>query len=386
MTPPRLGFTVVLSCLALGMAACRATDAAKATPAATSAEPTPSPQTVRLTPSQVGQLHIEQLAPGAPTQAIHATGAVEFDGDRVARILPPVPGQVQELRLNAGDSVRKGDVLFMLSSREVASAIADHVAAHKDADLAEKTFAMTQDLFDHQAGSRMSLRQSENDVAKARDKVLQTEEVLRVLGLEVEALEDPFRLQSRIAVRAPIDGTITERAVTNGQFVGPDNALLVVADLARVWVLADVFERDLHAIAAGQKADVTTAAYPDQQFNAEVAKIGTVVDAQTRTAKVRFLVTNPGLRLKPGMFASVNLYLKDTGRPLTAPAAAVFVEGGRSFAYVQVNDREFARKQVEASPTASARLRVISGLAAGDRVVSDGVLLLRQLETDSSPQ
>jgi cobalt-zinc-cadmium efflux system membrane fusion protein len=303
----------------------------------------------------------------------------------MARILSPVSGQVQGLRINVGDAVRQGDTLFVLSSREVAAAVADHLASHKDLDLSEKTFAMTKDLFEHQAASRIALQQSENDLAKARAKVAQTEEVLRVLGFDDAALENIAALPSRIAIRAPISGTVIDRTITNGQFVGSENApLMTLADLATVWVQADVFERDLHSIAAGQKADVTTAAYPADHFSAQVARIGAVVDAQTRTAKMRFVVANPGFRLKPGMFTTAALQLPAQGDALTVPAKAVFVENGRSYAYVQSGTDTFVRREVDTLPASGDRVRVTRGLAAGDRVVSDGVLLLRALETNGA--
>src|SRR5206468_1638479 len=244
------------------------------------------------------QLRVEALSTGASAEAIKATGTVEFDADRLARILPPVSGQVQDLSLNTGDAVRKGDVLFVLTSREVAAAVAEHLASHKDLELAEKTSAMTQDLFDHEAASRIALQQAQNELAKSKAKVQQTEEVLRVLGVDPEAEQDASRLQSRVPVRAPIGGVVIERTVTNGQFVGPENMpLLVLADLSSVWVQAEVFERDLGTISVGQKAGVTAAAYPDDHFNARVARIGSVIDPQTRTAKVRFVVANPDGRL-----------------------------------------------------------------------------------------
>src|SRR5439155_24870487 len=155
-----------------------------ATTASTTREPA-----VRLDPSQLAQIKIEPLSERSSGDVIHTTGTVEFNADRMARILPPVPGQVQGLRVNVGDDVRQGDTLFVLSSREIASAVADHVASHKDLDLSEKTFAMTKDLFEHGAASRIAMQQSDNELAKARAKVAQTEEVLRVLGFDDATLE-----------------------------------------------------------------------------------------------------------------------------------------------------------------------------------------------------
>ena len=372
-------------CVAVAVSSCSAGAGSGAAPPPAD-EPASREGGVHLDPMQIKQLRIDELSTESPADVIKATGTVEFDADRVARILPPVSGQVQELALNAGDSVRKGDVLFVLSSREVAAAIADHVASHKDLDLAEKTFAMTDDLFAHEAASRIALQQAQNELAKSEAKVTQSEEVLRVLGIDPDAEPDASRLQSRVQVRAPVGGVVVERTVTNGQFVGPDSTapLMVVADLSSVWVQAAVFERDLRHISAGQRADVTAAAYPSDHFSARVARIGSVIDAQTRTTKVRFAVANPGGRLKSGMYTSISLYLPAATASPTIAAKAAFVENGHTFAWVQAGPQQFVRREIETAPTDSDRLRVIAGLKAGDRVVSDGALLLRQLESGAA--
>jgi cobalt-zinc-cadmium efflux system membrane fusion protein len=373
---------LVAGCRAVGPAAETSASAAGRAP-----DPAPPEAGVRLDESQRGQITIEALSSRQAGDVIHATGTVEFNADRLVRILSPVAGQVQSLRFNVGDEVRQGDTLFVLSSREVAAAVAEHLAAQKDLDLSEKTFAMTKDLFDHQAASRISLQQSENDLAKARAKVAQSEEVLRVLGFEEDALRSTASVPSRMAIRAPIGGTVTERSITNGQFVGTESTpLMTVADLSTVWVQADIFERDIHSIAAGQKADVTTAAYPDDHFSAQVARIGTVVDPQTRTAKMRFVVANPGLRLKPGMFTETTVQLPMSNAALTAPAKAIFVENGKSYAYVQAAPARFVRREVATLGGAGDRVRVTRGLAPRDRIVTDGVLLLRALDTDDGPR
>jgi membrane fusion protein, heavy metal efflux system len=342
---------------------------------------------VHLDEAQLGQIAVEELSTHASGGVIRVTGTVEFNGDRIARILAPAAGQVQDLHVNIGDDVRRGDTLFVLSSREVASAIAEYLASQKDLDLSEKTFAMTKDLFEHDAASRIAMQQSENDVAKARAKVAQTAEVLRVLGFDDGALANSTALPSRVPVRASIAGTVIERTVTNGQFVGVESTpLITVADLSSVWVLADVFERDLHAIAPGQKADVTTAAYADDRFSAEVARVGAVVDPQTRTAKIRFVTANPGRRLKPGMFSTATLQIPGADSSLTAPAKAVFVEAGRSYAYVQTGRTDFERREVETQPGSGNRVRITRGLTEGDRIVAEGVLLLRARETDGAGQ
>jgi cobalt-zinc-cadmium efflux system membrane fusion protein len=385
-------FSVAAACaVAMPLTACRHDAAAESpAPATATADPPAAPHDVRvhLDDAQLAKITIEPASAASSDEVIRATGTVEFNADRVARILSPVAGQVQDLRVNVGDDVKQGSTLFVLSSREVAAAIADRVASQKDLELSEKTYAMTQDLFEHEAASRMALQQAENDLAKARAKVAQAEEVLHVLGFDDTAAGGGRALASRMPIHAPISGTVTERTITNGQFVGNDsNALLTIADLSTVWVQADIFERDLHRIAAGLKADVTTAAYPRDHFSAQVARIGTVVDAQTRTAKMRFVVANPGLRLKPGMFTTAELQVPtESPGALTLPMKAVFVENGHSYAYVESGRGIFVRRELETQPSSGDRVRVSRGLAPSDRVVSDGVLLLRARESDGSSQ
>ena len=381
--------TALVSAAALLAAACH-TEAARATgdsqPAATAA-PRAADGVVQLDPENLKQITVGRAQDEDAPEALTTTGKVQFDENKIARILPPVNGQIQQLKVQVGDSVHGGEILFMLNSRDVAAAFAEHTAAHRDLDLAQQTYAMTQDLFEHQAASKISLQQTKNEVDKDLARLRQSEQVLRVLGVDMPEDADEASIVPRVPVRAPIDGVVTQRSVTEGQFVDTQaEPLLTVADLSTVWVLADVFERNLHVISLGQRAEVTTTAYPDERFVARVAQIGNTVDPETHTVTVRFLVNNPQRRLKPGMFATASIQLADVpAKGLTVPATAVFMEDGRSYSYVQTNAREFRRREVSAVPDGEHRMRVIAGLGAGDRVVTDGVLLLRQEEAQARP-
>jgi cobalt-zinc-cadmium efflux system membrane fusion protein len=332
---------------------------------------------VVLDEAMMHNVTVAALSEKSLPRLLTATGKVQFNEDQMARILAPVSGQVQQLRVKVGDPVHKGDILFVIHSREVAAALDEYFDSRKDLDLAEKTYTMNRDLFAHQAASRIALQQAESELAKAKARVTRTVESLRALGVDIGDKEPAEGISAHVAVRTPISGTVLERAVTEGQFVQPDNnALLTISDLSTVWVLADIFERDLHLVTVGQKAELTTSAYPEQRFVAHVARVSDVVDPATRTVKVRFLAANPDGHLKPEMFASVALFLNESAPALTIPPAAVFTEGGRSFVYVRLGEREFARRPLEVEPDAGS-LKVISGLQAGEQVVSDGALLVR---------
>jgi cobalt-zinc-cadmium efflux system membrane fusion protein len=340
---------------------------------------------VRLPKEKLGNITTAILVEEVAPVVLSATGKVQFNEDRTARVLAPVSGRVMELAVQVGDSIRDGQTLFFLQSREAASAISDWQQSLKDRDLAEKTYQMTMDLYEHQAASRISVQQAESDLAKTKAAVSRTEESLRVLQLEPADSEGASSVEPRIPIRSPLAGTVIERAVTNGQFVQPDpNPLLTIADLSSVWVLADVFEQDLHRIKPNEKALVTTAAYPDDRFSARVARISDVVDPATHTVKVRFLVSNPGGRLKPEMFANVTLFLDDLDKALMLPAEAVFVQQGRSFVFVQSGAGEFTKREVEVMADGK-RLRVIRGLKPREVVVTDGAMLLTQAGDMGNP-
>jgi cobalt-zinc-cadmium efflux system membrane fusion protein len=335
------------------------------------------PNDVELDPAMLANIHTEPIRAETDRRQLTATGKVQFNEDRTARILAPLPGQALDLQVRVGDPIEKDQLLFSIKSREVASLVTDYLESQRDVDLAQKTFNMNKDLFEHQAASRISLQQAESDLAKANTHVARGEEALRVLGIDPKEAVKDGGLRSLVPVRSTMAGTLIERNLTPGQFVqGDGTALLTIADLSTVWVLVDVFERDIHLVRTGQKVQVVAVAYPDRRFTASIERIGDKVDPDSRTLKVRLLVSNPNGLLKPEMFITASLELSEGGAALTVPSTAVFTQDGKSYVFAAIGDRRFERRQIAAAPDAEGRLRVTSGLRAGDIVVTDGAMLL----------
>jgi membrane fusion protein, heavy metal efflux system len=335
------------------------------------------PNDVELDPGMLANIKVEPVGFESARRVLTATGKVQFNDDRTARILAPLPGQVLDFHMSVGDSIEKDQVLFSIRSREVASLVTDYLESQRDLDLAQKTYNMNKDLFDHQAASRISLQQAESDLAKAKANVARGEEGLRVLGIDPKEADQAGGLRSLVPIRSPMAGTLVDRNLTAGQYVQADStALLTIADLSSVWVLVDVFERDIHLVRVGQKVQVVAAAYPDRRFTASVERISDKVDPDSRTLKVRLLVSNPDLLLKPEMFITASLELSAGGAAMSVPAAAVFTEDGKSYVFAAISDRRFERRPIVAAPDAEGRLRVTSGLRAGERIVTDGAMLL----------
>ena len=374
-------FTVGLMFVAavLSAPACGHSDAATAAADGEAIQTKTLEGPVSLDPKMLAAIRIEAVVEREIADVFAVAAKVQFDEERVARIVVPLGGQVIDLRVKVGDAVRRGDALCAINSREAAASVGEYIEARKDVELAEKTAAMTEDLFAHEAASRIAMQQAQSDLAKARSRAARTEESLRVLGLNPR--DDLAEFNGRLPITAPLTGIVIDRRVTAGQFVQSDGTpIMTIADLSTVWVIGDVFERDLQRVSPGQTASITTAAYPGETFHGRVNYISDSIDAATRTAKVRVSVANPGGRLKPEMFASVSLDLEAHNRVMLVPADAVFTEDGRAFVYAEIGRGRFVRRAVDVAPSEGPLRRVLAGLRPGDRVVVDGALLLRQRE------
>ena len=377
----RLTLILLAGLLSLALSGCQKSGlseaAAATTDAASAAAKKEIPNDVELDPAMLANIKVETVRAESGRSNLGGTGKVQFNEDRTVRILAPLPGQVVDFQARVGDPIQKDQLLFSIKSREVASLVSDYLQSQRDLDLAQKTYNMNKDLFEHQAASRISYQQAENDLAKANTQVARGEEALRVLGIDPKEAVKDGGLRSLVPVRSPMGGTLIERNLTPGQFVPADStALLTIADLSTVWVLVDVFERDIHLVHVGQKVQVVAAAYPDRRFAASVERISDRVDPDSRTLKVRLLVSNSNLLLKPEMFITSSLELGGGGAAISVPADAVFTEDGKSYVFAAINDRRFERRLIVAAPDAEGRLRVTSGLRVGDRIVTDGAMLL----------
>ena len=356
--------------LLLALAACRGGATAPAAP------PSGPPGEVRLEPPP-GLLSLAPVTEASEPFVTAATGRVTFDEERVSRVASPVSGRVVELLAHVGDRVAKGQGLLVIASPDAESAVADLVAAQADRSVAERTLERERRLYADQAVPYKEVLQAEGDATKAAAAVARADARLEVLGIDPKG---PDLRASRFVLRAPLQGVVVERPAFMGMEVRPDSGtpLVTVADLGRLWVVADVYERDVARVAAGQPATVRLTADPGRVFQGEVTHVGELVDPATRTVKVRIAVRNPGQELKPEMFARVDIQGAPSGaRTLTVPTAAVLSDGGASAVVVALGGGRFARRTVEVGGEQGGRVRVLSGLRAGEQVVAEGALLVK---------
>lgn len=317
---------------------------------------------------------------GASHQKLTLFGKVAYGDDRYSRISSPLQGRVIEVRARLGDRVKAGDILLVVDSPDIAQAYSEYVKEDSELEYAARAYELAKDLYEVKALALKDLKQAENELAKAQAEFRRAKERLLSLGITPEELNKPLDKQvitSRFELKSPLMGTVVERAVTPGQLVTGE-VLFTIADLDQLQVLADLYERDVALVKEGQSAVVKVEAYPDVDFPARVTAVGDIVDAATRTIKVRALVNNKDGLLKPEMFARLQLELSEVGRFLILPREAVLEKDGKQFVYLVENFGRYVKREVKVVNISSDQVRVLEGVRHGERIVTKGAVLIKE--------
>lgn len=356
-------------------------------PASGTAAAAPGEATLTVAPDVAARAGVkveavgEQLAPEALQQA--ATGVVQANAYRSTPVMSLVSGRLLSVAAEAGQEVRRGQQLAVVFSDELASAQTRYLSAQAELEEHHKHHHRTAELVEIGAASREEFEQSTAMLKKAEAEVASQRQRLLLLGMtpqRVEALHTSAQISSEISLPAPTGGTVISRAANPGEVVEANKEILRVADLSNVWVLGQVFERDLARVRTGSGASVTSDAYPGRIWRGRVTYVDPQLDAATRTAQVRVEVANPGQVLKLGMFVGVGFGALGTAEATapTVPAGAVQTVGGRTVVFLATSDPStYVMRAVRVGAEASGRYPVLEGLFVGDRVVTDGSFMLR---------
>lgn len=330
-------------------------------------------RTPALTPAQLSFLRFEPVAETDTTTVGDASGTIEFDEERTARLNPAVAGRVAELLVRVGDPVEAERPLVALDSADVRTAEADYVRAESDRLLARKAAERAERLHAARAIADKDRLQAQQDAHKADAEYERARAALDRLHLA------PGERTSRYLLRAPFAGTVVERKALVGMQASPESAepLAVVSDLGVVRVVVRLPERQLGLLRPGQAIGVRVDAY-GEEFPGAVVAVGDVIDDATRTVPVRCTVPNPDHRLKPAMFARVTLRAPPGLRLVTVPVGAVLADGLHSRVIVRRPNGALEARQVEVGAEMNGRVQVLSGVAVGDEVVTEGALFAAQ--------
>lgn len=299
-------------------------------------------------------------------------GDVSCDERLVRKIFIPCSGRVSGLSVEVGDQVRRGQCLAVIHSEEAA----DYNKGLADADaqirMAQREYEMKQDMY-------RSGMASDKEVGEARAALVVARAERSRLG--AVAGINGFGGRATAVLRSPISGYVTVKNVYDDSYVSPDGEgggeALEIANLTRVWVIADVYESDIAKIRQGAPVTVTTMAYDGEIFHGHIDKVYNVLDSESKTMKVRITLDNARGLLRPGMFATVHVSTGGGGKALCrVPAKAIVFDGGADYVVVADGHRHYRRQPVTTEHVGSDYAYILSGLHAGEQVVSKNALLV----------
>jgi cobalt-zinc-cadmium efflux system membrane fusion protein len=340
---------------------------------------------VTLTAAQRQHVSLYTVAPSTFHKTIETTGVVDFDNDQATSVLAPFSGPVARLLVNPGEHVKKGQALAVVDSPDFATAISTYRKAIATAQTTRRLADLDKDLFQHQGVPQREMEQAETDAANAesdRDAALQT---LVSLNVDPQAIADiqQGRPIARIegTIRSPITGTVVERLITPGQLLQAGTTpSFTVADLSRVWVMAQIFDSDLGSIALGDPAQVMTG-IGTSMFSGTVGNISALVDPNTRSVAVRVVVDNPGDALKKQMYVRVLINARRQSSGLLVPVSAILRDDENlPFVYAAQRDGSFARQHVTLGYRTQDQYDIVSGVRPNDKIVVDGAIFVQFMQ------
>lgn len=313
------------------------------------------------------------LAQKSVPDYLEIPGRVEPDPTKVIRVYPPLGGRVTSVEVRPGDHVHRGQVIAVLDSSDVAAARSDYQKARTDAELKARALERAADLYQHKAIAEKDYQQAVADNNTAKSELDRAQTQLKVLGASPEGAMD------RLAVTAPRDAVVLDIGASPGEFSKSLDApapLYTLADLSTVWVLGDVYEKDIVGVKAGDRAEIAVSAYPGLTLEGRVGNVGDAIDPVTHALRLRVVLPNPGEKLKPEMFASIRV-LRATLNGIQVPTSALLRESGGVFVFVQKSPGHFEKRAVTPGRAVGSDIEITQGLQAGDTVVTEGALLVR---------
>src|SRR5205823_8885730 len=327
-------------------------------------------------------------------RAEHVTeGKIAIDEDRSTPVFSPYAGRVTKLLARPGDSVVKGQPLFVIEAADNVQAQNDFIGAMtamnkaKSAlDLAELQGQRAKDLFEGKAvplkdyqQSQATLIQAQNDLRSSQTAMQAARNKLRILGLtddDIATFQEKGRINPETTVFAPIEGTVVQRKIGPGQYVnaGASDPVYVIGDLSTVWMTAFVRESDCASVAIGQEVTFNVLALPGRPLSARLNYVATAIDPATRRLLVRATIDNKDSVLKPEMFANVTIYSAGDRPAVGVPKQALIYEGDQVRIWVAHPDKTIELRQIKPGLTNGDLVEVVGNLKPGEQIVTKGAL------------
>jgi cobalt-zinc-cadmium efflux system membrane fusion protein len=326
----------------------------------------------------MSHLQVLTVQPTTLARSLRLSGAVAFNGFHTTPVITQVSGPVNRLAVVPGEHVRRGQPMLYVASPDYSQLRTNYLKARDAYSLAEKNYTRTQDLYKHGAASVSSLEQAESAEVQAGGDLTSAQAALKVVGVS-----DPDALVNgpasyEVPVLAPIAGQVVEQLVAAGQLLQAGvTQCFTISDTGTVWVLVNVYQKDLLYVRVGEPVTIQTDSYPDA-FQGRISYVAASLDPSTRTLQARIETVNPGEKLKKDMYVIATVQAGTIDNAIAVPDSAVLRDSeNQPFVYTEVGSNQFGRRPVTLGEGLHGQTQVTSGLKPGDHVIGDGSLFVQ---------
>lgn len=314
------------------------------------------------------KIKLDKISEELVAREVTTAGTIQAIPNQYANIAPPFAGRVVRSNIKLGQYVKENTPLFEIISSEYTTAQKEYLQAESDRDLAKLSLARQKDLMANGVGSQKEFEESSNALFIAEKELENAEMALRVFKTDPKNM----KLGEPLIVRSPIVGEVIEDYIVTGQYVSSESdPVAIIADLDKVWVVAQVKEKDIRFIHEGDKIEVNVAALPNHPIKGTVYHVNESIDMDTRSIKVLSVCDNYDKQLKLGMYATIQFF--DAPKPsLVVPEKAILQGEDDSYLYVQIGENKFVPRAVHVESTREGKAVITGDLKAGDTIVSEG--------------
>ena len=369
---------IVLSPLFL-LASCSSRDAQTGQPA--TGESHAASSTAQLFSLEPDQLSHVEISPAQVTSLQHVLrlpGTVAYNQFETTPVITQVSGPVSRVLVYPGQFVHAKQPMLEVSSPDFAQLRTSYLKTQDAFSLAQKNYERAKDLYAHQAIAEADLLSAQSAQNQAEADFEQAQQSLKIVGVTDPSSLAHAPASPELPVLAPISGEVVERLVSPGQVIqGGATQVFTISNLGTVWVLVNVFQKDLAAVRLGDAVSIQTDAYPTT-FQGRISFISPALDPNTRTLQVRIVTQNSGGKLKKDMYVTAVVNAGNIQNALVVPDAALLRDSeNQPFVYVESGNNQFAQRSVTIGESANGKTQILSGLRAGERVVGDGSLFMQ---------
>ena len=331
-----------------------------------------------IPPDQMAHVQVLTVQPTTLTRSLRLTGAVAYNSFRTTPVITQVSGPVSRVVVVPGQKVRQAEPMLYVASPDYSQLRTNYLKAKDAYALAQKAYARAEDLYQHHAIAEQNVEQAQSVEVQAGGDLASAQAALKVMGIT-----DPDALVKappsfEVPVKAPISGLVVEQDVSAGQVIQPGTTqCFMISDISTVWVLVNVYQKDLPYVRVGDSVDIQTDTYPEV-FHGRIAYVAASLDPSTRTLQARIETPNPGDKLKKDMYVVATVHAGTIRNAIAIPDAAVLRDAeNQPFVYAAASSNQFGRRSITLGESLSGQTQILSGLTAGDRVIGNGSLFLQ---------